>query len=54
MWIKVIVIVIKSFNLLVVLRVAGFFGMYFSNLFYFFMCINESYFFCVYFLNFGI
>lgn len=39
MWIKVIVIVIKSFNLLVVLRVAGFFGMYFSNLFYFFMCI---------------
>lgn len=54
MWIKVIVIVIKSFNLLVVLRVAGFFGMYFSNLFYFFLFINESYFFCVYFLNFGI
>lgn len=39
MWIKVIVIVIKFFNLLVVLRVAGFFGMYLKIYFIFFMCI---------------
>lgn len=63
MWIKAIATVIKPFNPLAVLRVAGPFGMYSSNSFYLPMCIystafyislNESYLPFVYFLNFRI
>lgn len=63
MWIKAIATVIKPFNPLAVLRVAGPFGMYSSNSFYppmciystaFYISLNESYLPFVYFLNFRI